>query len=824
MAVRTLFPNALEKSLSLVRDIDLPPISEIGHTLVNELAALEEAFVLVVDDYDVIHERSVHDLLETLLRHPLRNLHLVLATRSDPPISLRRIRAAGQMSEIRMHDLRFTSDETGVLLERVLGVELDETTWSRLDRGLEGWAAGLRLASVSLQSRRGADVQVDWLRSKSDHVMNYLVREVLLVQAEPVRQFLLGSSLLDRFCAPLCDAVLAPISKTGKTISGKNALEKIERENLFVVHLDQENVWYRYHHLFQQLLRSQAKEQFSSEEMAVLHSRASFWLAENGFLDEALDHALASGDMAACVELVANHRHELTEQEQWRRLERWVEKLPERLVQEDPRLMMAQAWISEHQSRLEEAYEVLDLIESLVDPMPTELEETRTLRGEIYALRSDQLVHLGEFDEALRLAQLALELLPQGLASQRGFAMVVLSAALQMTGAYGRACKIVGEALGSRVLPNNSLHGRLLISLGYIHWMEGEMTSLKQVAFRCLEFSREFMLSESKHYAYHFLGMYHYQLNELAEAEKTFEAVVKNDDSGRQFTFLHSLFGLALCRTARNKHEDAADIAEQAINHCLRSKNTALLEIAKGFQAELSLRSGRLNQAKYWARSYDPVSFYPMYNFYYPELTLAKVLLAEGSKESLRRAEDLLSRIKEFLERSHNNCFLVSVLILYALLCHKKGDELSAENYLIEAVLLAQERRIGRPFLDAGPDVAVLLSELVKRNFASKFIGRILRAFRLEAASAEAMPTDASGESPASVRMVDQLLEPPTAREREILHLLAQRLRNREIADRLFIAPDTVKKHVFNICQKLQVSNRYEAVSKADALGLLSNR
>ncbi|HUV12293.1 MAG TPA: hypothetical protein VMY18_01555, partial [Acidobacteriota bacterium] len=482
-AIRTVFPSALVKTRAFVGGPVLPPISHIVSVLQDELSQLEEPFILVLDDYHLIHERAIHDLISTFLRHPPRSPHLILATRRDPPFTLTGLRAGGKMSEIRMQDLRFTPDETAALLGKILKSELDEATSSRLEQKLEGWPAGLRLAAISLQHRRGADLRIEQLRTNNYRVMDYLADEIISNQRESVRNALLATSVLDRFCAPLCDAVLAKeTAMKGELISGKGFIGHLETENLFVIPLDQQRFWYRYHHLFQQLLQNQVQAHCRPEEIATFHSRASIWLAKNGLLDEALDHALSAGDTSAAVELVARNRIELANRERWQRLDSWLSKLPRTLIEKDPRLLMAQAWVNEFQGRHFEAWTSLDRIEDLVSGISTESLEARTVLGEVNALRSQYFYHLAEGERALSCGELALANLPVECSSARGFATLLMGGSLQMIGSLGRARKLFHAALGNRSLPENIHHSRLLYGLCFLHWMEGDLASLKQAA------------------------------------------------------------------------------------------------------------------------------------------------------------------------------------------------------------------------------------------------------------------------------------------------------------------------------------------------------
>ena len=315
-AVRTIFPNALTATQALLSGVSLPPVTVIARSLLNELDELERDFVLVLDDYHLISEQSVDELLSALLQHPPKRMHLVLATRQDPPLPLGLLRARAQITEIRGPDLRFSEPEIAQFMEQTLGASLTDEAIAVLAEKTEGWAVGLRLATLTLRYSGEIDAHIARLHAENQFVMDYLIDEVQSHVPPAIQSFLLKTAILDRLCASLCAEVIGAESAECQP---QTSLEWLEQNGMFTTALDTQGHWYHYHHLFQELLRTRLTQQASAAEIAALHLRASVWFARNGFIEEALHHALAGQDTTAAVRLVAQHRHALMNDEQWLR-------------------------------------------------------------------------------------------------------------------------------------------------------------------------------------------------------------------------------------------------------------------------------------------------------------------------------------------------------------------------------------------------------------------------------------------------------------------------------------------------------------------------
>jgi LuxR family maltose regulon positive regulatory protein len=813
-AVRTVDPMACPETLSMLRGPNLHPVS-LAESLANELSKLRQNLILVLDDYHVIHSAEVHELVNLLLRHLPRQVHLLLVARFDPPLSLQRLRAGGQMLEVRQQDLRFSASELSAFVGRALGISLQEKTLERLEAATEGWAVGLRLATLLARQADDVDTLLSGLRGSFAEMSDYLVGEVLNRQPSHWHRYLLTAALPKRFCAGLCDALVVPGEGGDTTNTGRAFIDWLAGSELFVVGLDDRREWFRYHRLFRGLLLHQLEQSRGPEEIAELRRRAAGWLDANGYPELALHHYLAAADPRAGAGVVKSHRHELTRREEWSRLERLLLRLPEEVKRGDLELLILEAWLNENRFRFPELLDNLEEMEALVAGGAA-AEEVGRLRGEIEALRSTRHYLGCAGREAVAASRRALEEIPREHLSERGFALVLNALALQMTGKIEDAETVLLEALKDRSLRGSTYHGRILIGLCMVDWMEGNTDRVLRVAGELLGLGDESALPESDMFARYFLGVGHYERDALDPAREVLTPAVERRAQPNLSNFVHSSVALALVHLAGGEAVRAAEIATQLAARGLELQNPELLRLAEAFEAELAWRQGRLGEASRWAAEYRPEIRKPRFRFFMPELTLAKVLLAEDSEDSRRRAADLLHQLGLSLAVIHHRRFLIEVLALQALLADQQSDEAVALASLGRAIEAAAPRGLVRPLIDLGPPLIALLSRLEVDAPTEPFVEAIL-----EVPAQPRGPVAPAGVAGRPGSAGDALVEPLSDRELEVLELLAERLSNKEIAARLFISSATVKRHNSNIFQKLQVGRRRGAVEKARTLGIL---
>jgi len=831
-AVQIIFPDAGRKTLAMVNASSPPPVSVLAGSLLNELARIEQPFMLVLDDFHHIQDESVHELLIQLLSHLPQSLHLVLVGRRDPALPIFALRAKGQVTEIRTQELRFTKAEMAEYLERFAGIQINPSTAGALEEKIEGWVTGLRLAALSMRHRGDLDPSLLEPQVDAQYVMEYLFNEVFSRQPPEFSQYLLGTAVLDRFCGPLCEAVCVPGAEpfTCET-GGWEFVAWLKKENLFLISLDAENRWFRYHHLFRKLLVNQLTRRCSAEEIKALHAQAGAWFAENDLLEEALQHAMAAGKTETAGSLVARFSHKLMNNQQWVRLERCLHLLPRDQVERDPALLVLEAWLQHIRHNFSGVAACVERIEALNAASPPDtLVNVKHVQGLFDAMKGALHYLAAEGENAITSFQRALMHIPvhhkRGqLLGHTGYIL-----AYQMVGDFETGFSIYQKAMERHIDRDNNYHAMYLGKLGLVHWIDADLTALQQTAESILDLAKDAPLSPiSPYYSRYFMGIIHYHRNELRYAEEKLSEVVKAHYTASPINFAHSAFALALTCQARGKPGQAREICKAVVADSIETNNADMLQIARAFEAELALRQGRLAEAFRWAESYQVKPFLPTFRFYMPQLTAIKIMLAQDTTAGRRQAADLLDQLHDFLTSIHNIRFQIDVLSLQALYHESGGEKAVAIEKLTEALNLAEPGGFIRLFVDLGPQMADLLKRLVRQNVALDYIGRILAAFSDQEHRTAPDPTDHT--SPPSDHSMPKappqaisqpLAELLTHRELEISNLLVQRLSNKEIAAKLLISPETVKKHLNNIYGKLNVRSRQQAVEKAQALGILT--
>ena len=826
-AVQGVFPDACDETRALLEASTPPPITEIATSLVNELDHLEAAFVLVLDDFHVINNPDVHDeLLSLLLQHLPRALHLVIITRMDPPLPLGKLRAQHLLSEIRVRDLEFDEAETGAFLRQATGRPISDRAVARVFEQVEGWPVGLRLTALALEHESDPEAFLENFDGDLNQVREFLLEEVLSQQTPEYRDCMRKTSILGRFCAPLSVALCEAPCATDESGTCQTFVEYLDERGMLCIPLDEKKKWYRYHHLFQELLYDQLKDNSSPKEIAALHRRAARWFEENGCLDEAFDHVLRGDGPVAAAGLIARHRNLILNQEQWQLLDRWLKALPADVRDSDPELLMLEAWHSQNRGRYPRAYEMADRIEELLADRACEPREkscnVERLRGGINALRTAKAFNEGDAKAAIEHGGRALQELPANCLSERGFASVNRNGALQISGRAREARDSIHALLADASVPVGTYQARLLMSLCFTEWMEGDLLGLLRASRECLAIGVKAGLPEATLLGRYFLGQALYHRNELSEARVTLMSIEGPGEVANLEYWTEATFVLASVEEAFGQADKAKKRANALSEHMLRIHNSDRLQRAQAYEAELALRRGHTAAALAWAASFDRGPFTPQSGFFEPQLTLAKVWIGEGSEASLGRAASLLGRLEEFFEQVHGRRFLIETLAVRALLYDAQGQKDAARDALGRSIRLALPSNFIRLFVDLGPALARLLHGLEADEEAQQYLERILSAFPMDR---ESQP----GASPEQRSMRRSTPPQPLAavltnRELDILGLLSERLSRQEIADRLCISTATVKRHAENLYSKFGVSGRRQAVTKATELGILGAR
>jgi len=802
-SLQTVAPQVGEGIPALLQSPQPPATEAVLTALLNDLAMIPEGIILVLDDYHAVDGTLIDSALTFLLEHLPTQMHLVIATREDPRLPLARLRARGLLTEVRATDLRFTSSEATAFLNHAMGLVLSEEDIATLESRTEGWIAGLQLAAISMQ---GHDDTAGFIRSFTGshrYVLDYLVEEVLQQQPDEIQSFLLKTSILDRMCGPLCDAVL--LDPTG---SGRGTLEKLENANLFIVPLDNDRGWYRYHHLFAELLRQRLRqsEGWTTDDLAggeaLLHVRASEWFEKQGLEFEAFHHATAANDIERAERLANSTGAALYVRGGAFPVLRWLESLPEETLDARPSLWFMLASIRSIIGRISLVEETLKSAEAALEAIPPD-EHTGRLRGQMSDLRSLVTVLIGDGSQMgaiIEQAHRSLEHLGPEHMLHRSATIWKLGLAYQRRDERDLASDTYLEAAAAAETTGNT-HVNILATTCVARMLEHETrlheaTELFQSVLHLVGEPPGPIACE----AYVGLARIHYERNDLETAQKYGLQSVTLAHQVEITSFVSSEVFLARLLLARGVVTGALEsLAGTA--RSIREKNFLfrMAEVAAA-QVRALIRQGNLDEAARLVEAHDiPIS-------------RARLYLAQGNTLA---ALDTLASYREGLGDRYWQDEQLKTMILQAMAYQAQGRLDDALRELEGALAIAEPSGYIRTFVDEGEAMAHLLSEAAARGIAPGYSNRLLAAFDDEAHTPQPLP------APTSVRHAQPLVEPLSQRELEILALIAQGLSNSQISDRLFLALATIKGHNRNIFSKLQVQRRTEAVARARELGLI---
>jgi LuxR family transcriptional regulator, maltose regulon positive regulatory protein len=814
-ALNTLHPGVGETPLALLYSTS-SAIEAVLTTLLNALIEFPTETVLVLDDYHFIEAQPIHDALTYLVEHLPANVHLVLASRSDPPLPLARLRARGALSELRAATLRFTVEETTAFLTEVMGLLLSIEQVATLQERTEGWIAGLQLAALSLQGREEVADFIATFTGSHRYVVDYLVEEVLLRQPADVQDFLVQTCILDRLSGPLCAAV------RGRDDS-QALLAQLERSNLFLVSLDDERQWYRYHHLFAEVLHSRLQQQ--PAVVAKLHHRASRWYEQHEMFDEAVAHALAVPEVEHAARLIEEYARLTNFPSQFQVLLGWLYRLPDAFVRTQPTLCIMHAIMLVLTQQLEKAsVRVQDAEHCLEKEMPAQ--KRATLLSWITAFRGYQARLLGDYERGVPMAFQALELIPE--TEEMPFTrMLRLASLLTAASAYlvdGDVTltteRLVSAAVTSaRAAINFPAIMKSISNLARFQLLQGR---LREAAVTMEQATQLLPQPTGLHTLLHGADYYFIQgellreWNQLEQAEQHLAqglALVQGALIADAEMITRGYLALARLQQACGQHTRALQTLD-AFAHMAQQRGfaSALVACGAAVRAHLALAQGNLAAALHWVQtsgvSATGALSYPREREY---LTLARVRIAQGRAQPrgscLPEALAVLERLLADAESKARMGSVLEILLLRALAVQAQGQQQEALRTLGCALTLAEPEGYLRLFLDEGAPLLSLLRQASMRQIMPGYALSLVAA-----AGQQGCPAP-----PRSNQWQDALTE----RECEVLRLLVDGASNREIAEHLVLSVNTVKKHVFNICSKFNVQSRAQAIAKARKLQLV---
>jgi LuxR family maltose regulon positive regulatory protein len=817
-ALQTLDAQVGTIALAMLRTPQPPSLEAVLAVLTNDLVERDGGdVVLVLDDYHTITAESIQHGMTFLLEHLPPQLHLVLATRADPPLPLAKLRARGLLTEVRTADLRFGAAEAGTFLQTMMGLDLEASAIATLEQRTEGWIAGLQLAALSLQGRTDISEFLAAFSGSHRFVLDYLSEEVLTRQPAAVQQFLLHTCILERLSGPLCDEVM-------EQEESQAMLEALERANLFVVALDDERSWYRYHHLFAEVLHRHL-EQAEPALLPVLHRRASAWYEQYELPAEAVQHALAVPDAELAARLIEPIALPLLNQGQISTVLGWLNTLPEALIHTRPRLCMYYAVLLMFTNQLEAAEaRVQEAEQGLQERVPAE--EARAILGHVLTTRGGIARFSGHIPQAVSLARQALTLLPEAEVIPRMGATVATALAYQVSGDATPAAEQEVAAAVALIRPSGQLFATVnsICLLARLYVLQGK---LRQAAATYAQVLQAVPRPEVLHTLYSSL-FYYFGLGDLLRECNDLEAAERYLSQGMAHIketlpmepFVAMLGYSALARLQQGRGNIlAARATLDALAHLAEQRHFPphLLNQVAAFRAQLELAQGNVAAAISWAEasgcsSEDDDLIYPREGEY---LALARVRIAQAHEHPaspfLQDVMRLLDRLLQEADAKARVSSVLQILVLRALALEAQGNRTGAHATLERALVLAEPEGYIRLFVDEGASMLVLLRQAYAHSSVSGYVATLLRVFGEQVVS-DLPPTSARPST---------LAEPLTEREREVLGLLLEGASNSEIAGRLVLSVNTVKRHVYNLCGKLGVQSRAQAIIRARDLHLV---
>jgi len=773
-----------EATLSLLQAPQPPPPEAVIGALINDIASLPAPFILVLDDYQVIHELGMHRQLGFLVEHQPRQVQLVIITREDPPLPLARLRARGQMVEICQEDLRFSLEECADFLNHVMGLQLAAPDVAALEHRTEGWIAGLQLAGLSMRGREDLPGFIEAFTGSSRYVLDYLIGEVLEQQPAEVQDFLLKTSILGRFTGRLCDVV------TGQQGSGE-ILQALDQSNLFVVPLDQSRSWYRYHHLFAELLTQRLRSTRAHSE-SELHHLASAWFEAEGLLPEAIQHALAAADWERAADLLEGESVTMLRRGELATLLGWLKALPNEVVFKRPELSRDCGWALTLTGQLDGAEGFLQNAEASAGG-------DGTLLGTILVAQAYHLRARGDNAGAIERGQRALDLLPESDPLSRSLVALTLGLAHWSSGNLQEAETALLEV--DRAAQQSHNHYARMTALSYLGVIQAIRGHLRRAAEMCRQAIEMGGQSPPVAPAHIELGALLYEWNDLESAARHLQiGIGLCQRTGNLMILSDGYRMLALLQQARGEPEAALATLQLAHQLAYDHEVTPLTRMRNAAcHVQLALAGGDLAGAQHWAEQVtgpaDASPFYPLLG-----LAPARLLLADGEKA---QAAETLAEVYATASRAGWGSGMVEVRLLQAVAASAPAEAL---GFLADALEGAQPEGFVRTFLDKGESMRLLLERLRSQGGERKeYILALLAAFGGQGGASASQP----------------LVEPMSERELEILRLLADGLSNQEIAKRLVISVGTTKSHVHHILGKLSSGSRMQAVARARELGLL---
>ena len=796
------WPDVMFETKSLQGGIDFSA-KLIASSLINDIFNLQEHFVLVLDDYHLIQEEKIHEVIGQIMLHPPENFHLMILTQRDPPLRLSRMRAQMRLNELRMRDLAFTVEEANQLRSFIA----PETSYDEVETLVnhsEGWIAGISVGFMGLARGVAFERVIQALHSGSSMISELLDEVIISGLPKMNQKFLALTSMLDRFSAELIFDIVASLDDWDLSESHIRELFKLSKErNLFLIPLDQEvGGWYRYHHLFKSQVMNRAGDQFKQEVIQRIYQEASSWFHKRKFYEEALKYAILSEEMDFAVQQFDSMRLTLHNTEQFQRLERLIEMFPSHVIRDRIELLLSLAILQDHKADYKAMQTYLDDAEKILNKRNLEEQAFKQLQGQFHCVSAYLPFMNGDFETAIYHAEKGLNLLPSAEPNYfREYALAYYAMGQQAIGSVKKGLNRIANTLEDPAIKDAYFLGRLFHIQTLVHLISGDAKGVRRPGMQLQALHNPENYPGAWMAGIYAVSTSAYLADKLEDVHQFHDILFRNRFRGRPFGVIHHFMVECLALAAQEEW----DKMDSCLTICTKLVSDLDIAPLKGmvhaFEVDLALKRNDIDRATELSNLANFSPHPPLWYYYIPQLTEVKLLLATEQKE---KGFHLLEKLIRNGKTCHNENLLIQALTLKAVSLHNKGDHRPALESLMEALKIAKGKQHLRTFLDHGHVMIELIKEVSEEQPGICDVAEIESVL-------------SKTNSSQRIRMDIPL----TSRESEILRLVNQGLKNHEIAEKLYVSVDTIKKHLYNCYQKLYVNNRTNAINKARELGLL---
>jgi len=815
-AVRSVFPESLHELNEIFEGLELPPEKTIVNSLINELDDLEEELILVLDDYHLVKDQKIHNMINELLKYLPRDFHLVIISRGDPPLNLSSLKTFGRVNEIRMAELSFDQNEIFKLAKILIGNEVSKETIMKLLEKTEGWVVGLRLALLTMTEEKDLEKTFKEIKGDKHFYTQYLMDEVFLHQEKDVQEILLIASCFERFSKELLKFVVGEQFKNTKneyhTVID-NLFDRFKTASLFIIPLDDTYEWFRFHHFFGNFLSIQLANRTSSEKIKEYHKHGSEYFYSNNLFEEAIYQSVKSDNIKLIVKIFEQNKYKLLSQDKFNLLSKWLSIIPEEIITKELHLLLTRAVLHDTKANFIAMQNDMVVAWKLLEESTNTTKQKKQLLAEYHAVHCGLSYVSGNIQESIDHYENAFKLISK---NQFYFIDIALSYGAFAINASCRPDEATNSVINYlNDLPASYTFSRMrgMVILSMVYSFHGDLRKIIKLSHQVQPVFQKNNLWVSFSYATYFLSEINYQWNELDNVIKYVDQVEEHKYAGRPHWILNCLYTKAFTLLAKGNFEEL-ELTILKLNTIAKDYGLGpFYMIVKACEVELALRQNKIEKALKISKGINFEVHPPVYYSFIPQLTFIKLLLSTNDIIRIDEAADRLEELIDFGRKTFRQNLLIQALSLQSLICIKRGDEEKANILIEEALTIAEPGGFIRTFIDLGKPMEKLLMSVYKINPDNIYLNRILREFKKEKQNI----------SPQVI--IDEktsLSENLSAREIELLDLVAKGLRNREIADKLNLSTISIKKYLSNIYLKLNVGNRVLAISKAREFGLIS--